>query len=65
MDGGVRGNATRMSEMGPVSPLSRGTAWTRHLETPLREFLRTETGSAAMLLGATLAALLWANLEAS
>ena len=54
-----------MSEPGSASPLSRGTAWTRHLETPLREFLRTETGSATMLLGATLAALLWVNLDAS
>ena len=54
-----------MSEPGPPSPLARGTAWTRHLETPLREFLRTETGSATMLLGATLAALLWVNLDAS
>ena len=38
------------------------TAWARSLETPLRQFLRTETGSAAILLGATLAALAWANL---
>ncbi|MFI5756450.1 Na+/H+ antiporter NhaA [Streptomyces sp. NPDC051569] len=29
--------------------------------TPLRDFLRTETGSAAVLLTATLAALIWAN----
>ncbi|MFJ1706065.1 Na+/H+ antiporter NhaA [Kitasatospora sp. NPDC088346] len=32
--------------------------------TPLREFLRTETGSAAVLLAATLAALVWANAAA-
>jgi Na+/H+ antiporter NhaA len=38
------------------------TAWARSLETPLRQFLRTETGSAAILLAATLAALAWANL---
>jgi Na+/H+ antiporter NhaA len=41
------------------------TAWARNLETPLRTFLRTETGSAAVLLGATLAALGWANADAS
>jgi Na+/H+ antiporter NhaA len=41
------------------------TAWARHLETPLRDFLRTETGSAAVLLGATLAALAWVNTDAS
>jgi Na+/H+ antiporter NhaA len=47
------------------SQFVRGTAWTRNLETPLREFLRTETGSAAILLAATVAALLWVNLDAS
>jgi Na+/H+ antiporter NhaA len=41
------------------------TAWTRHLDTPLRTFLRTETGSAAFLLAATLVALVWANLDAT
>jgi len=41
------------------------TAWTRHLDTPLRAFLRTETASAALLLAATLAALAWVNLDAS
>src|SRR5207244_2908690 len=33
--------------------------------TPLREFLRTETGGAAVLLGATIAALVWVNVDAS
>jgi Na+/H+ antiporter NhaA len=37
------------------------TGWARSLETPLRRFLRTETGSAAILLIATIAALVWAN----
>jgi Na+/H+ antiporter NhaA len=41
------------------------TAWARSLETPLREFLRTETGSAAVLLAAAVAALIWVNLDAS
>jgi Na+/H+ antiporter NhaA len=39
------------------------TAWPRSLETPLRRFLRTETGSAAILLAATVAALAWANVD--
>jgi Na+/H+ antiporter NhaA len=39
------------------------TAWPRSLETPLRRFLRTETGSAAILLAATVAALAWANID--
>src|ERR1039457_1241520 len=43
------------------SLLSGRTAWARNLETPLRRFLRTETGSAAILLAATVAALVWAN----
>jgi hypothetical protein len=39
------------------------TAWSQGLETPLRRFLRTETGSAAILLAATIAALAWANID--
>jgi Na+/H+ antiporter NhaA len=49
----------------PPSSLSRTTAWARNLDTPLRTFLRTETGSASVLLAATLAALAWANVDAS
>ena len=41
------------------------TAWTRHLATPLRAFLRTETGSAAVLLAAAIAALAWKNAASS
>jgi Na+/H+ antiporter NhaA len=41
------------------------TAWARNVETPLREFLRTETGGAAVLLAAALAALVWVNVDAS
>ncbi|HEV2591925.1 MAG TPA: Na+/H+ antiporter NhaA [Gaiellaceae bacterium] len=48
----------------PAEALSGRTAWARNLETPLRQFLRTQTGSAAVLLGATLAALVWANIDA-
>ena len=47
-----------------VGPLSGRTAWARNLETPLRQFLRTQTGGAAVLLGATVAALVWANADA-
>jgi Na+/H+ antiporter NhaA len=45
------------------SRLSGRTAWARNLETPLRNFLRTETGGAAALLAATIAALVWANVD--
>jgi Na+/H+ antiporter NhaA len=44
--------------------VTRGTAWTRNLEAPLREFLRTETGSSAVLLTAAIAALVWVNVDA-
>jgi Na+/H+ antiporter NhaA len=44
-------------------PFTARTAWARNLEAPLRDFLRTETGSAAILLGATLAALTWVNID--
>jgi Na+/H+ antiporter NhaA len=47
------------------APFQGRTAWIRSLEAPVREFLRTETGGAAMLVGATVAALLWANIDQS
>src|SRR5664280_2443690 len=43
------------------STASGNTDWTWRRETPLSRFLRTESGSAAVLLAATLAALVWAN----
>ena len=46
-----------------AAPFSGRTAWTRNLQTPLRAFLRTETGSAAVLLAAVVAALVWANVD--
>jgi Na+/H+ antiporter NhaA len=39
------------------------TAWARGRQTQLRQFLRTETGSAAILLAAAVAALAWANID--
>jgi Na+/H+ antiporter NhaA len=39
------------------------TIWAQHFETPLRRFVRTETGSAAILLAATIGALIWANAD--
>jgi Na+/H+ antiporter NhaA len=46
-------------------PFAGRTAWARNLEAPLRDFLRTETGSAAILLFGAIAALVWANVSAS
>jgi Na+/H+ antiporter NhaA len=37
------------------------TVWTSSGKTPLRQFLRTETGSATVLVSALLVALLWSN----
>jgi Na+/H+ antiporter NhaA len=45
------------------SAFSGTTAWARTAQTPLRAFLRTETGGAAVLLAATVAALAWANID--
>jgi Na+/H+ antiporter NhaA len=44
-----------------ATPMSGRTAWARNLAAPVRDFLGTETGSALVLLGAIVAALLWAN----
>src|SRR5664280_3377970 len=44
-------------------PTSSGnTDWTWRRETPLSRFLRTESGSAAVLLVATVVAMVWANI---
>jgi Na+/H+ antiporter NhaA len=46
-------------------PFSERTAWVRRLRTPLREFLRTETGGAAVIVTAAVGALIWMNIDAS
>jgi Na+/H+ antiporter NhaA len=59
----VREDAAVTESTVPPSHLSPRTLWARNLETPLRRFMRTETGSAAILLAATVAALVWANVD--
>ena len=54
---------TDVSAAPDSAPFSGRTAWTRNLQTPLRAFLTTETGSAAILLAAVVAALVWANVD--
>ena len=39
------------------------TQWTREFAAPLRAFLRTESGSAGVLVAAIAAALIWANVD--
>ena len=46
------------------SPSGDRTTWAQSVETPLRLFLRTETGSAALVLASAVAALVWANIDA-
>jgi Na+/H+ antiporter NhaA len=52
-----------------VTPLadfwSGTTARARRFKSPLRAFLRTESGGAAVLLAATVTALVWVNVDAS
>jgi Na+/H+ antiporter NhaA len=56
---------TEVTEETPGGRFSGKTAWVRRMQTPLRTFLRTETGSAAVLAAATVAALIWANISIS
>jgi Na+/H+ antiporter NhaA len=44
-----------------ATPFGGRTAWARNLAAPVRSFLSTETGGAFVMLGAAIAALLWAN----
>ncbi|MDX6211376.1 MAG: hypothetical protein QOF82_463, partial [Frankiales bacterium] len=41
------------------------TTWANRIESPLRNFIRTEAGSAAVLAGAAAAALIWTNVAGS
>jgi Na+/H+ antiporter NhaA len=48
-----------------AAPFVGRTAWLRNLEAPVRQFLRTETGGAAVLLAGAVAALIWVNVDRS
>jgi Na+/H+ antiporter NhaA len=50
-----------MSVDTPAISFGGRTAWARNVAAPVRDFLSTETGGGFVLLGATLAALVWAN----
>ena len=57
-----------MPDQGPSAAarsFSGRTAWARNMQTPLRTFLRTETGGAVVLLAMALVALVWVNIDAS
>jgi Na+/H+ antiporter NhaA len=58
----LAGGTSDFSAGTPAGTEATGTTvWRRALRTPLRQFLHTETGSAAILALATVAALIWAN----
>ena len=50
-----------MSVTTEAIPYGGRTAWARNLAAPVRSFLSTEEGGAFVVLGAAIAALLWAN----
>lgn len=50
-----------MSVTTEAVPFSGRTAWARNLAAPVRNFLSTEAGGAFVMLGAAIAALVWAN----
>jgi Na+/H+ antiporter NhaA len=55
------GRFRALTAAAPAEAFRGRTAWARNLAAPLRDFLGTETGGAAVLLAATVAALIWAN----
>jgi Na+/H+ antiporter NhaA len=59
------GEAAVETETTRSGPFAGRTAWARNLEAPLRDFLRTETGSAAILLIGAVAAMVWINVSES
>ncbi|MDQ6835450.1 MAG: Na+/H+ antiporter NhaA [Actinomycetota bacterium] len=59
------GSEAAAGESAPSRTLAGRTAWARNLEAPLRDFLRTQAGSAAILLTGAVAALAWVNADAS
>jgi Na+/H+ antiporter NhaA len=58
-------DSTATAAAAAPAPFQGRTAWIRSLEAPVRDFLRTETGGAAVLVGAIVAALVWANVDQS
>ena len=56
------GGGSRDRVRDPDRTFSGRTPWSRNLQAPLRTFLETESGSAGVLLLATVAALAWPNL---
>jgi len=62
---GHNGRVTDTASEEPEGAAAARTLWRSRGETTLRTFMRTETGSASVLAGATVAALIWANISIS
>jgi Na+/H+ antiporter NhaA len=62
MDRAVHGWVKAVTDSATATSMQGRTTWSRKVGTPLRQFLRTEAGSAGVLLAAIVVALLWANL---
>ncbi len=56
-------DSTQTAGAGTTESNGGRTAWARNLATPVRDFLGTETGSAVVLVGAVVVALIWANVD--
>jgi Na+/H+ antiporter NhaA len=53
-----------MTDPAPTdAPLQERTLWKRGISAPLRSFLRTESGSAGVLVAAIVIALVWSNID--
>ena len=52
-----------MADRSLSSRMRDRTLWTRNVTSPMRAFLRTESGSAGVLVFAIVAALVWANID--
>src|SRR6266550_3712792 len=55
----------RADSRADVSRWRERTAWARDRSAPLRAFVRTESGSAIVLVAGIVAALVWANIDDS
>ena len=53
-----------MTDSQTAAEAQQAALWVPTHKTPLRQFLQTETGSAAILAGGVLVALIWSNVAA-
>src|SRR5262245_36452113 len=61
----VTSGTDRADSRGGVRRWQQRTAWARDRSAPLRSFVRTESGSATVLVAGIVAALVWANIDDS